>query len=187
MYTGTNPSALRSREWIHDALLQLLEQRKYNQITIKDICKKADLSRQTFYQIFDSREEVMEYHFSLLFQQFMERCDAFRNITRYEVTYRFFEGFYLHRDFVQILIDNNMIYLLEQQFEKYLQQIAPFRKFSQRGEHGDYVTAFMAGALTRMLVHWFRRDCDLSIPELCRITESIISGRALPPDSADAT
>lgn len=182
MYTGTNPSALRSRQWIHDALLQLLQQRKYDQITVKDICKKADLSRQTFYQIFDSREEVMEYHFSLLFQEYVDKCEAFQNITRYDVTYRFFEGFYCHREFVQILIDNNMIYLLELQFEKYLQQIVPFREFSQRGEHADYVTAFMAGALTRMLVHWFRQDCDRSISELCAITESIISGRALASD-----
>lgn len=177
MYTGTNPSALRSREWIHDALLQLLQQRKYDQITIKDICKKADLSRQTFYQIFDSREEVMEYHFSLLFQQFVDRCDSFQNISQYDIAYRFFEGFYWHRDFVQILIDNNMIYLMEQQFEKYLQRITPFQESSQRFGNETYITAFIAGALTRMLVHWFEQDCDLTIPQLCAITESILKGK----------
>lgn len=120
----------------------------------------------------------MEYHFSLLFQTFAEKCDSFQNISQEEIAYRFFEGFYCHRDFVQILIDNNMIYLIEQQLEKYLQRIEPFQESSQRLGHETYIAAFLAGALTRMLVHWFRRDCDLPISELCKITENILTGKA---------
>ena len=77
MYCGKNPSALKSREWIRKAMLELLKERKYAQITIKDICKKADLSRQTFYQIYDSKDEVMEYHFKELFLEFKEQCSDF--------------------------------------------------------------------------------------------------------------
>ena len=67
MYTGNNPSALRSKEWLRKALLQLLTEKKYSQIHIKDICERATLSRQTFYQMFSSKDEIMEYHFSILF------------------------------------------------------------------------------------------------------------------------
>ena len=70
MYSGNNPSALRSMEWLRQALLQLLDEKKYSQLTIKEICRRADLSRQTFYQIFDSKDEIMQYHFSILFQEF---------------------------------------------------------------------------------------------------------------------
>ena len=61
MYTGTNPSALRSKQWLHDALLQILEKKQYSQISVKDICLQADLSRQTFYKIYKSKDEIMEH------------------------------------------------------------------------------------------------------------------------------
>ena len=104
MYSGSNPSALRSREWIRTSLMQLLETQKYSQITIKDICKNADLSRQTFYQIFKSKDEVMQYHFSILFQEFAEECDSFRNIDISKISYNFFNFFYIHKEFIDILI-----------------------------------------------------------------------------------
>lgn len=177
MYSGTNPSALRSREWLRSALLQLLEKEKYTQITIKDICQQADLSRQTFYQIFDSKEEVMEYHFQTLFQEFAEECGSFQDISIIQVSYHFFYFFHRHKDFVDVLISNKLAFLLEQQFEIYLEQIASFQSHRQQDAHGDYTTAYMAGALTQILVHWFRKGCDLSVLELSRITEYIITGR----------
>lgn len=81
MYTGNNPSALRSREWFRSALLDLLGNKKFAQITVKDLCRKADLSRQTFYQIFDSKEEVLEYHFMTLFKKFLKECGDFSKIS----------------------------------------------------------------------------------------------------------
>lgn len=81
MYQGNNPSALRSMEWLRCALLELLKQEKYSAITVRQICCQADLSRQTFYQMFSSKEEVMQYHFPILFRAFSKECDPFENIT----------------------------------------------------------------------------------------------------------
>ena len=49
MYKETNKTALKSQKRILEALFELMEQEEYNNITVKNICKKADISRQTFY------------------------------------------------------------------------------------------------------------------------------------------
>lgn len=59
MYEGNNPTALNSREWLVDALLTLMETKPYSKITVKDICHKADLSRQTFYNCFDAKDDII--------------------------------------------------------------------------------------------------------------------------------
>lgn len=176
MYTGSNPSALRSMEWLQKALLQLLDEKKYSQITIKEICMRADLSRQTFYQIFDSKDEIMQYHFSILFQEFTEECDSFENITISQIAYHFFSFFYKHRKFVEILISNNLTFLLIQQFEIYLKKIDLFLIINNNEDYPDYTTAYIAGALTQILIHWFEQSFNLSIKELSKLTESIITG-----------
>lgn len=177
MYTGSNPSALRSKEWIRIALLRLLEEERYDRITIKEICQQADLSRQTFYQMFSSKEEVIQYHFSILFHEFEKQCSASQNNTLYNIVQHFFSFFYEQRDFVQILITNHLIFLLEQQFEVYLRQIDLFRNINDKEPHGDYTTAYVAGALTQVLIHWFKHSFDLSIAEVSQLVTETITGK----------
>ncbi len=176
MYTGNNPSALRSMEWIRSALLHLLEQEKYERITIKEICRQADLSRQTFYQIFTSKEEVVQYHFSTLFHEFEKKSHSTQNDTLPHMVHHFFSFFYEHQDFIQILVSNHLTFLLEQQFEVYLRKIALFRNINDKEPHGDYTTAYIAGALTQVLIHWFNRSFDLSINELSKLVTETITG-----------
>jgi len=48
----TNPIAIQSREWLTNALLVLMEEKEFKNISITEIATKADLSRRTFYRIF---------------------------------------------------------------------------------------------------------------------------------------
>lgn len=177
MYTGENQTAIRSMQWLEAALLKLLETEKYAKITVKDICREADLSRQTFYQMFDSKDELMEYHFSNLFAGFQEGCGRLDNIGCNELACQFFRFFYDERVFVKLLIENNMTYLLEKEFERYLPQIALFRRINETETHPDYSLAYVAGALTQTLIHWFERGFEPEIAEVSKLTEDIISGR----------
>ena len=67
MYTGTNPAALRSRDEIVQAFLTLLENTSLENMAVKQLMEATDLSRQTFYQIFNSKEEILEYYFDTIF------------------------------------------------------------------------------------------------------------------------
>lgn len=176
MYTGNNPSALRSREWFREALLNLLRNKKFEQITVKDLCRKADLSRQTFYQIFDSKDEVLEYHFMTLFEKFSKECGDFSKISLSELVYQFFHFFYEQRNFVKVLIENNMTHLLEKQFEIYLCKIDFFKEKNNTDDYPDYTLASVSGALTQILIHWFYKKFDLSVEEIADMTEQIIVG-----------
>lgn len=178
MYTGKNPSALRSKDWLRKALLQLLEEQNYTQITVKEICTRADLSRQTFYQMFDSKDEVMEYHFMTLFQEFSKECGHFEFISISDLTCRFFQFFHRHRRFVDELIKSNMTYILERQFEHYLRQITLFRMINDTEKHPDYSLAYVAGALTQILIHWFQCDFNVSAEEAGAMTEQMLTGMA---------
>ncbi len=54
-----DPRVVRSREWIHEALLQLIEHTKLEEITIQSLVQKAGVSRSTFYRNYDSVEAVL--------------------------------------------------------------------------------------------------------------------------------
>ncbi|WP_305204519.1 TetR/AcrR family transcriptional regulator [Dubosiella newyorkensis] len=48
-----------SREWITQALYELLKMKSFSSITNKEITDKAGLSHITIYRLFDSKEEII--------------------------------------------------------------------------------------------------------------------------------
>lgn len=184
MYSGKNPTALRSREWLRQALLSLLEEEDYAQINVKKICARADLSRQTFYQIFKSKEEVLAYHFAVLFQAFTAKLPQEVILPR-QLFDRFFEFFQEQRDFIAILIGNNLTYLLEDQIEDYLQEIDLFRHTAHSVGNAEYLSAYIAGALTRTLLHWAKSGYDLPARELSEFTWRASRGDFHPGAASD--
>ncbi|MDD3340165.1 MAG: TetR/AcrR family transcriptional regulator [Lachnospiraceae bacterium] len=179
MYQGNNPSAMKSREWIREALIRLLADRPYAKITIKDICGEADLSRQTFYQIYESKDEIMAYHFECLFLTFREECADFKGISIGEITAQFFAFFYEEKSFIKILIENNFTFYLVNMFEQYLPRIDLFQERNEKEAYPDYTIAFFSGALTQILIHWFDKDFNLTIDEIAKRTEGIIRARVI--------
>ena len=64
MYCGHNRMAILSQQQIAEAMMRLLEHELYEDISISDLCREAQVSRQTFYSLFESKDNVMLYKLS---------------------------------------------------------------------------------------------------------------------------
>lgn len=51
--------ASQRRNLLENSLVSLLEERRYSDITVKDICVKAGIPRRTFYHYFDCKDTVL--------------------------------------------------------------------------------------------------------------------------------
>lgn len=56
---GPDRRVRRTRHRLKEALLQLIEERDYDAITVADITERADVGRSTFYSHFDSKEDLL--------------------------------------------------------------------------------------------------------------------------------
>ena len=66
-----NPSALRSKKKITEALLLLMKQYPYTEITVKQILLETDISRKTFYRNFLSKDDVLNSFIDTIFQDYV--------------------------------------------------------------------------------------------------------------------
>ena len=48
----------RSREMLHQAMLSLIIEKGYEEITVEDICERANVGRSTFYAHFTSKDDL---------------------------------------------------------------------------------------------------------------------------------
>lgn len=49
----------RTRRRLKEALLALLAEKRYDEITVRDLCGRADVGRSTFYAHFESKEDLL--------------------------------------------------------------------------------------------------------------------------------
>ena len=72
MTESNNPSAIRSKKEITDALFALMQKYPYNEITVKQIILEAKLARKTFYRNFESKDDVLRSHIKNILSDYFE-------------------------------------------------------------------------------------------------------------------
>lgn len=164
MYTGKNPTAIRSQQWITDAMYSLLERKEYSAINVKDICQKADLSRQTFYQIFDSKEEVLRYCIQQHFSPLLTIPDS--KDFQYLATY-FSEHIAQNREFIQLINRRNLGHFLTDELSSSLTIITNHFHPERDEKTKKLANAFLTAGLANMLLIWSE---DSSISETALVT-----------------
>lgn len=166
MYKGKNPKALLSISLITEAFIREMHHKKYEEINVKDLCKEADVSRQTFYNIFRTKEDVLRKCIDNIFDMILnQRADT---VDAVESIHIFVKIFYENRDFMDLLIRNHLEKILTEEFVFAISGLSKSMENSQR-EHLDYQLAFYAGGLTQILIHWMKDEERVSSDELIDI------------------
>jgi len=69
---STDARAIRARDQIGLALLELAREKGYDDITVQDIARRAGVSRTTFYAHFQDRDGIM-FRYSVVFGEYLGR------------------------------------------------------------------------------------------------------------------
>lgn len=179
MYYGNNKTALQSQRQIASAMMALIEEKPYSQITVSELCKTAGISRQTFYSLFTSRENVMV--FSLQYAccngpeiKAPERCDhgdgALRLLCRGCSEYML-----QNRHIIKLLVDNNIDYLLYDSFYEAMDGCSCFMSDIEPCVR-SYAASFYAGGMARVARRYAEEGCITSAEALEELLMRLLSG-----------
>lgn len=116
-----NPISIRSRKMITNALMELLKEKPYEDITVTDIAERAQLVRKTFYRNFTGKDEIIECYFQDICKKFIYEFQKNQVCNYYEyalIVFRFW------KPYGKMLIFLNKKNLFDY-FQKAFDQIAP--------------------------------------------------------------
>lgn len=176
MYNGTNPIALNSRNWLKEALLSLMEEKPYDKITIKDICTRADLSRQTFYNFFETKNDILRFCIQQCYTEMMESLKTKHPLTLPDITKSLSDTFQNHHRLIRLIICQNLDGLLEHELAVFIRIFAEQMNPEDDSKLTNYGTAFLAGAITHTVIYWFKDPQPLSSGQLADLLADIIRG-----------
>ena len=174
MYTGTNKTALGSQQKLADALQRIMAKKPYHSISVSEICREAEVSRQTYYTLFNSKESIISYILNKKCPyEPEENEDMMRQICR---SYRY----YLeeHADVLCVLVENDLIDLLYDEFYNGLMACDHFLA-EQSEEYRSYVSDFVAGGYTSIARSYVRTGAKTTSEMLDRMIYGLFSGEIL--------
>lgn len=169
MYQGHNPTALRSQLSMAEALMRLMEKKEYEGITITEICREAGCSRQTFYQLFSCKDDILRFGLRSFFAK-LHREMAEGEIKGLKETVSLFL-----RHVAEIssqgkfIIKNGLSYILFEEMLNAVQEALEKSIIGQSRETLSYAGAFLAGAMGSTVLHWLQSDYKMSVDELAEL------------------
>ena len=178
MYQGNNATALQSQQWLGEGLARLMEGQSYQSITIGAICKEADLSRQTFYNVFDSKEEVLRFCLRSQYEKQFRRFAGQESISVGEIVGAFAVVVAENQRLLRLMVVNGLEGILADEMTQCVSLFAGhFVRREKNNETLPYAEALLSGALGHLLVYWFRQQTPVSIEKLTKLITEFLEGK----------
>lgn len=180
MYCGNNKTALQSQKQTADAMMELLNEKPFSQITISELCREAGISRQTFYSLFTNRENVMVFTLQEQYCEGLELSSPEEEVYDDDLLRWLCHSYSMYmlrnRSLIKTLVDNHIDYLLYDSFydamcscECFLHEIDPYTR--------SYAASFYAGGFACVARRYAEEGCASSADQLEQLLLSLLSGK----------
>lgn len=185
MYEGRNKTAICSQRAFSKALVELMKQKDYADITVSELCQQSGISRQTFYALFQTKENILRYEIiqNYAFPEHLTlppQC----SLARY-IAHTFAQYIDSNYDFLKLLMAQNLMQVFYQSLvcligsrEELLRALAPASE--------QFMMRCISGAACGIINGFMSGDTRRSSQEMEDMIYQLYSGdlfrKNLPPD-----
>ena len=174
-------SAIRSRKLISMALVDLLQEKPLDKITVTDVVRRAEVNRGTFYAHYSDIQDVINHIIEETFVHIKEKVfDGHKDISDIphvlvEIAKEIVEG---NNDFCRKVMSSSASAFMEDQLVKLICEylVQHQSKFS-KGDREQYVLKihFCAGGLSNLYKDWFEGKLSVSLDGLTKQAETFLN------------
>lgn len=145
-----------AKESIFTALMILMEQKNFNEISITEVAKKAGVSRMAFYRNYNLMEDIIINHIDEFFKKYSEQILNSEKINNYESACIYFSYFRKHDRLIDNLNKSNLTHLILERSTEFLRLLLNNIIFveSCSSEKDRYYIEFLSGGFYKVLIEW---------------------------------
>lgn len=157
------------KSYIADALLILMNEKDFTDITVGEIVKKAGVNRSTYYRHFEKKEDVIQYFLDKISKDILEWDNA-KESSFEEHLVNVYTHYYRHKKQMMTIYKNKLSVLFLDILKKYLG--AETHKDEQASI--QYDIAFHIGGTFNHFMLWFSRYMADSPDEMAAHTLAVL-------------
>lgn len=150
-------------EHLTNALLELLQEKQLDDISISELCDMAGVGRATFYRNFETREDIIKRYINGLFSELADGQAQNGSHPENDFLRSLFAHIERHIDFYKLLNERHLIHLLKDVI------IALCGPKPEDSKEAAYAKAFVAYTLYGWIEVWFQRGMADSPEEMAAL------------------
>lgn len=156
-----------TRMLLKTALIELMQEKPFKQITIKELCEKADLNRTTFYLHYNDQQDVLDDIEKEVIEQTAEHI---KNVSPSIDTVELIETFLLYVQKNDTLFRTLLTGDSNEEFQLEFIRHALETIHDRLPSYGDsvserYVLTFLMYGTIHIIIEWLESDFDISARE----------------------
>ncbi|WP_436855865.1 TetR/AcrR family transcriptional regulator [Staphylococcus caeli] len=176
----TDARILKTKRSTRKALLSLLKVKKYDAISVKDICETANISRGTFYLHYKDKFDLAQQYQHEITKEGSKRVKNLLSHERHLLYYHMIHFWSNEAELLLLLISNNGSPDIQNQLKRTLQynaekNVFPYIKksnFTEKEKH--YFVVFISNAIFGIIQEWVNNGQQETPEELSDIINTII-------------
>ena len=158
-------------DFIIEGMMLCLEKYTINELPLTEVCKKAGVSRMTFYRHFKNKEEVVLEYFELIYDKFLKELLELESINSLILSEKLVGLFVEQEEEIEKAVKGNYYSLI---FQVFAQKMTIF--YNETTTWADYLGTkqkfwndFMAAGLFYVLGNWVKNGCQDSCDEVVKM------------------
>ena len=162
--------AIKTKNQISKALIELLNNKPLDLITIKELAKKAEISRTAFYNNFNNLDDVLKYIYQRAHKQILiEKYSQLEYVYSDEHILDMISFFDKNSKLLLVLIKWNLIELIAKYNTEIVLGYTQHYKNKFIREHAFYFISYYHGSLFNICTYWITNGKQESIETLFKI------------------
>ncbi|MBR3311972.1 MAG: TetR/AcrR family transcriptional regulator [Solobacterium sp.] len=161
-----------TKKLIRTALIELMQEKSFSAITIKELCIRADINRTTFYKHYTDQKDVLSEIEAELVDRTM---DYMKDVSRDAATIDFIEAFLKYvrtnSDLFKVLFCSGGEHekMMLSYMQNVLKQLRPNLPEYGSQKQEKYVLSFLMYGSFHVLLTWIEQDFDLPEKEVAEL------------------
>ena len=183
---------LNTARLMDQALLLLLEKKKFEYITVKEVCEKAGVNRSTFYLHYENLGDLLLESIDYITAQMWKQFDTQTAIRKSDITtipveqLKLFTPQYLI-PFLNFVKDNKKVFIaatrepvvfrVQNIFQKLYSEIFEpiLDRFGVTDWKKNYMMMFFLRGTYSVIIEWVKNDCKESVSEISELLTDLVN------------
>lgn len=153
-----------NRMCIGESLLELMKEKEFDRITIKELVEKAGISRVTYYHYYYDKSDVLRDYLNEIVSAYMNQSEGWGNFHRYEHVLQALTFFDQYAEFFLILESAGLFGMIMDAVNQFLME-----QILEQYPISRYELSFYGGALLNTFLQWEKRGKDLPAEEIAAV------------------
>ncbi|MBZ2204416.1 MAG: TetR/AcrR family transcriptional regulator [Lentilactobacillus hilgardii] len=168
----------KTKTSIQEALIQFLQKKPLNKISVAEIVHEADISRSTFYlhydDLYDLYDQLNNHFLDGLFESFETYYPTMQTESYFELAQRLINYIDKNKTLFSIFIKENTVSVVNRLSNIFVDKVMQFEKINKDDLQGYYEIVWSVRGMMGIVIEWTQHDMKPDKDDFIEIVRSIL-------------